>query len=415
MLGKQRLIAAALFSLYLLRCGSAWCAAAPATLHWQTSLEDAKRIASQTNRLVLVHFWSPSCKPCVELDNKVFSQPQVQQFIDARFVPIKINADDAPTTTKRYGIVQLPTDLILTPGAQIVGRMSCPLAADAYMQQLLIASTAPAPSTVGNPGYAANVNAAIAQPRVAALNPAPVAAAPVASPPPAVGYSGQWTAQKSNAAVEQAYSDNRYSEYYQRYSTPPATPQASPASPYPGAAPQNNYAAGTIASPNSNWGGQNMPMNSAPYSSPGPQLSMPSNYAAAPATPYSPPSTGAAPSLGLEGYSPVTLLEQGKWQLGDRRFGAIHRGRTYLFNSPDEQQRFLAEPDRYSPTASGDDVVMAVDYGQEVPGTRSFGLVYQNRMYLFSSEATQRAFLQNRDRYAGQVIQAENLGRNSIR
>ena len=156
-------------------------------------------------------------------------------------------------------------------------------------------------------------------------------------------------------------------------------------------------------------------MNSAPYNSSGPQLSMPSNYASAPATPYSPPSAGAAPPLGLEGYSPVTLLEQGKWQLGDRRFGAIHRGRTYLFISPEEQQRFMAEPDRYSPTASGDDVVMAVDYGQEVPGTRSFGLVYQNRMYLFSSEATQKAFLQNRDRYAGQVMQAENLGRNSIR
>ena len=161
MLRQQRLIAAALFSLCLLRCGSAWCAAAPATLHWQTNLEEAKRIAAQTNRLVLVHFWAPSCKACVDLDNKVFSQPQVQQFIDARFVPIKINADDAPTTTKRYGIVQLPTDLILTPGAQIVGRMACPLAADAYMQQLLIASTAPAPSVVGNPGYAANVNAAV--------------------------------------------------------------------------------------------------------------------------------------------------------------------------------------------------------------------------------------------------------------
>ena len=195
MLRQQRLIAAALFSLCLLRCGSAWCAAAPATLHWQTNLEDAKRIAAQSNRLVLVHFWSPSCKACVELDNKVFSQPQVQQFIDARFIPIKINADDAPTTTKRYGIVQLPTDLILTPGAQIVGRMACPLAADAYMQQLLIASTAPAPSVMGNPGYAANVNAPAAPPQAAALNTAPVASTAAASPPPAVGYSGQWTAK----------------------------------------------------------------------------------------------------------------------------------------------------------------------------------------------------------------------------
>ena len=56
-----------------------------------------------------------------------------------------------------------------------------------------------------------------------------------------------------------------------------------------------------------------------------------------------------------------------------------------------------------------------MDYGQEVPGNRSFGLMYQNRMYLFSSEASEKAFLQNRDRYAAQVMQAENQGRTSIR
>ena len=108
-----------MFSIYVLGCLGAVYAAAPATLQWQTNLEDAKRIAAQTNRLVLVHFWAPSCKPCLELEKNVFSQPQVQQFIDARFVPIKINADDAPTTTKRYGISRLPTDLILTPAPKL--------------------------------------------------------------------------------------------------------------------------------------------------------------------------------------------------------------------------------------------------------------------------------------------------------
>ena len=100
--------------------------AAPNTLQWQTNLEDAKRIAAQTNRMVLVHFWSPTCMPCLELERNVFSQPQVQQFIDARFVPIKINADDAPSTTRRYGINRLPTDLVLTPGGPNRGPLGLP-------------------------------------------------------------------------------------------------------------------------------------------------------------------------------------------------------------------------------------------------------------------------------------------------
>ncbi len=33
---------------------------------------------------------------------------------------------------------------------------------------------------------------------------------------------------------------------------------------------------------------------------------------------------------------------------GDRRFSAVHRGRTYLFRGPDEQQRFISDPDRYA-------------------------------------------------------------------
>src|SRR5262252_7861974 len=66
-------------------------AAAQNDLLWQSNLDDAKRIAGQTNRLVLVHFWSPSCVPCKQLEKNVFSQPQVQQAITARFVPVKVN------------------------------------------------------------------------------------------------------------------------------------------------------------------------------------------------------------------------------------------------------------------------------------------------------------------------------------
>jgi protein disulfide-isomerase len=135
-------------------------------------------------------------------------------------------------------------------------------------------------------------------------------------------------------------------------------------------------------------------------------------YVAPATTAYAAP---VAMPLGMDGYSTVTLLEQGRWQVGDRRFGALHRGRTYLFTSAEELQRFLANPDAYSPVASGQDVVAALNYGQEVEGKRSLGLTYQNRIYLFSSQETQQMFVQNRDRYATEVLQAENLTRPSWR
>ncbi len=67
----------------------------------------------------------------------------------------------------------------------------------------------------------------------------------------------------------------------------------------------------------------------------------------APAPPGAEPGPNSAP-LALDGFCPVTLAEKHQWARGNRRFGVIHRGRTYLFAGPDEQRRFMADPDRYA-------------------------------------------------------------------
>ena len=109
------------------------------------------------------------------------------------------------------------------------------------------------------------------------------------------------------------------------------------------------------------------------------------------------------PPLGLDGYCPVVLSEKQQWVLGDRRFGAIHRGRTYLFAGAEEQRRFFTDPDRYAPAVSGNDVVLAAEQGQPVPGMREHGVFFGNRVYLFSSEATLEKFSRNPTLYANQT------------
>jgi YHS domain-containing protein len=126
-----------------------------------------------------------------------------------------------------------------------------------------------------------------------------------------------------------------------------------------------------------------------------------------------PPPPAGSPPWGLEGYCPVSLCEKQKWIRGDRRWGAIHRGRTYLFAGPGEQQRFLADPDRYAPVASGNDVVLAAEQGQIVPGMREHGVFYKHRIYLFSSEASLQKFSANSDAYdASRPLEALRSGSN---
>ncbi|MGQ9576786.1 MAG: hypothetical protein ACUVUC_15890 [Thermoguttaceae bacterium] len=114
--------------------------------------------------------------------------------------------------------------------------------------------------------------------------------------------------------------------------------------------------------------------------------------------------------LGLDGYCPVQLLETDRWVRGDWRFRVIHRGRLYLFAGPEEARRFFADPDRYAPMLSGNDVVLAVDHSQLVPGMRRFGAYYgtvdDRRVFLFASAATFQRFRQDPERYAAAAIEA---------
>ena len=111
--------------------------------------------------------------------------------------------------------------------------------------------------------------------------------------------------------------------------------------------------------------------------------------------------------LGLEGYCPVALMETGSWVEGQARWGARHRGRTYLFSGLEQQQTFLSDPDRYAPALSGDDPVAAIDNGTTSPGQRRYGVTYQKRIYLFESPETRAAFAANPQRYTSKVLLAE--------
>ena len=126
--------------------------------------------------------------------------------------------------------------------------------------------------------------------------------------------------------------------------------------------------------------------------------------------PNVPPPANVA-SLALDGYCPVELVESKAWKVGDRRWGATHQGRTYLFTGPEQQRRFLDAPDRYSPVNSGNDVVLAMDEGQAVPGRRDHGVFYGNRIYLFASEDSLEAFSRQPARYETALQRAAQAAR----
>ncbi len=138
------------------------------------------------------------------------------------------------------------------------------------------------------------------------------------------------------------------------------------------------------------------------YALAGAPPSVPSPAKPAQSAPELPP---GAPPLGLDGYCPVRLGETQRWVRGDLRWGVIHRGRTYLFAGPEEQRKFLADPDAFAPVMSGNDIVIRVERNEQVAGHREHGVFCDGKIYLFVSEESLQKFNHAPARYIAEVQQ----------
>ncbi|RMF92396.1 MAG: DUF255 domain-containing protein [Planctomycetota bacterium] len=513
-------------------------------VHWQPTLDAAKRVAAQTNRPVLIHFWAEWCGPCRQMEQTVFSRQDVAAAIETQFVPVKINQDEFPYTAQQFKVTGIPCDVVITPQGQVLRKMTGAVSAEVYLQRINqiaamyrsstgaqlaanpvpsvapqrpgftgglqpganamagpasggttpgvpnstpspwntpvpsatggIAGTGPSapavpaspadPSLVG-PRYASQMppsygpvpptqsptaSQVAGNPSVpfpsgiegAAINATPSPSiGPAATPPntglassvpspwsepvaqqgrpsvPAatqpsgpVGYGAPQTpngATVGQYAVQQPVREDPLAELEQR--AQPATPGLNVHLDLPaGVAVEPPSAPQTVAETST-------PKPASAFQPPAastqPQQSFAASNAAASGAaglaqaPVRPPVGNAVtippgnPPLGLEGYCPVSLTEKGRWVLGNRRWGARHEGRTYLFAGPVEQQKFLADPERYAPVLAGIDVVKALDSGRVEEGRREFGAWYRDRVYLFADEASFEQFNRNPERY----------------
>lgn len=138
----------------------------------------------------------------------------------------------------------------------------------------------------------------------------------------------------------------------------------------------------------------------------------PAAIASAPAAPPMPPQSpmmvpaSAAPPIVLDGCCAVTMVETRKLKKADPQFGAVHRGRTYLFVSVEQQTKFLADPDRYAVILSGYDPVRFAKTGELVEGKREFGMMYQQKIYLMADEESLNQFSASPQFYSTSAHQA---------
>jgi len=112
-------------------------------------------------------------------------------------------------------------------------------------------------------------------------------------------------------------------------------------------------------------------------------------------------SSSPTPEMAMDGFCPVSLVEMDRWVEGDPQLGAIHLGRLYLFSDQLAKDKFLANPESYTPMLNGIDVVRFFEERKIVQGNREWGLKDpdHNRMYFFADEAALNHFYNYHTRY----------------
>ena len=81
-----------------------------------TLADDGFDMAVDRYDLMVVDFWAPWCGPCMTMASVI---EQLAEEYAGRVIFGKLNTDDNPATTERFGVMGIPTLLILQGGNEI--------------------------------------------------------------------------------------------------------------------------------------------------------------------------------------------------------------------------------------------------------------------------------------------------------
>jgi YHS domain-containing protein len=245
---------------------------------WKTDFDSARLEAQKLQRPLLVHFYSESCAPCVQMEQKVLHKAPIEEYILGNLVAVAVNVDQNTDLTKRFNVKRWPCDFVLDPsGTRRLVTSSGPRQLADYHQMLK-------KSVEWNDQL---------QARLRHLNP------------------------DSTAVV----------------------------------------------------------------------TALPPKF--------------SSDKLLLDGFSPVSLLNDKKWIKGTEEFAVDFEGQWFFLTSAAEVKAFRAKPEDFVPQFMGCDPVLVWDTSRvpAVRGLTRFAAFYDDQLYLFSSAENRDLFKQSPDTY----------------
>lgn len=110
--------------------------------------------------------------------------------------------------------------------------------------------------------------------------------------------------------------------------------------------------------------------------------------------PKTDPATGES-LLGIDGYSPIVLMNERKWLKGKAEFAWEYKGMVYHMRSREELDQFKADPGRYAPRLLECDPVELQKTDLAVRGDTKYGAYFDGHLFLFASSENRETFKKN--------------------
>lgn len=107
--------------------------------------------------------------------------------------------------------------------------------------------------------------------------------------------------------------------------------------------------------------------------------------------------------FGFGGFCLVSLLEETKVRKGSPDFTAIHRDQTICFQSDEQRQKFLQDPEKYWPVANGQCLVSTREGEFSRKGDPRMAVTWRGKIWLFTNRERQKRFIQSPTYYANEL------------
>lgn len=119
MLGWDRARISVATSMLLVAFTSTGIAEDREKIEWQRSLTEAKRVAQESGKPMLIFVTSAGCRYCTQMKQTTLVDPVLVEEVNETFVPAYLDAGQNADVVRSLGIQAFPTTLLATPDGKV--------------------------------------------------------------------------------------------------------------------------------------------------------------------------------------------------------------------------------------------------------------------------------------------------------